>query len=124
MRGMLKKSKTFTLLEVMISLAVISISLTAILKSHALNIDRVTRARDSFIFTLLARGKMAEAEILGFSNVNDASGSFFNYPDFYWERRVSSTRFEDVKKIVLNVSRGEKKEEKSLELVLFLTKRI
>ena len=112
----------FTLLEVMIALAIITIALVTILYSHSLSIGRTTQARNILISSLLAQQKMAEAELLGFSAVDNAQGDFDEYPQFLWQRWVYKTPKDDFKKIVLRISWEDGQEKESTELISFLTK--
>lgn len=76
----------FTLLEVMISVAVIAISLTALLGLQSQSISLANEAKINTLAGLLAQSKMAqilgqEADILAAS-----SGDFGDdYPEFRWE---------------------------------------
>lgn len=64
MRRLRQKNAGFTLLEVMVAVAILAISLTAIFSSEAGAIKVHHRARKTTVGTMLARCKMAEVEQL------------------------------------------------------------
>jgi len=114
--------KGFSLLEVMVALAIIAISLVVILHCHSLSIQRTNQAKDILISSLLAQKKMAEAELLEFVAIGDAQGGFDEYPGFLWQRRIYNTPVEDFKKVVLLILWDEGENKRSTELVSFIAK--
>mgnify|MGYP005651656467 CR=1 FL=1 len=55
-------NRGFTLMEVMIALAILSMSMTVLLLTQSSSMDKISRARDLTVATLLARSKMIDAE--------------------------------------------------------------
>ncbi len=118
------KDTGFTLLEVMVALALMGIALVAILRSLAMSVDVSNESKNISIATLLAKGKMAELESLGFPDVGEASGDFGEEsPGFRWERRVSETGVEDLRKVVVRVLWQGDGNDKKVELVTLISKR-
>lgn len=82
----------FTLLEIMVSVAVISIVLVSVYKLHAQTIDMHRSARFYTTASLLAQQKMAELETLPIEDLADGSGDFGeDLPEYRW-----AASFEDV----------------------------
>jgi prepilin-type N-terminal cleavage/methylation domain-containing protein len=82
----------FTLLEVMIALAILSLTLVVMLRIVTNNVRATNHAKMTTAATFLARGKMVDLEtsvlINGFIDNNEtAKGNFKaqNYPQFSWE---------------------------------------
>jgi len=121
-RGMRDVKQGFTLLEVMIALAIIAISLVVILHSHALSISRVNQAKNILVSSLLAEEQMAEVEMLGFSKLKNSSGVCVDYPGFHWKRIVSPTPFDEVKKAVVHIFWEAEGSEKDFKLETYISK--
>ncbi len=85
----------FTLLEVMIALAILALSLVVLLEIATNNARATNHARLTTIATFLARGKMVQIEdgVLekGFSDINlDETGDFKDagYREFSWKSSI------------------------------------
>ena len=96
MKKMLSKSG-FTLLEVMISIAVLSISLLALMNSSGNTLITSGRAERISIATMLARSKMSDIEIElekqkikgEFPDEKEEEGKFDEpYDDFSWKMEI------------------------------------
>jgi general secretion pathway protein I len=92
---MRRAASGFTLLEIMVALAILSGSLVVMLSIVTNNVRATNHAKMTTAATLLARTKMAdiEDEILdnGFSESDEnAAGTFkdLGYPDFRWETSI------------------------------------
>lgn len=79
----------FTLLEVMVALAILSIALTSIYRLHGQTMVMSARARFYSQAPMLAQAKLAEMERQGLSESEDGSGDFGqDYPNYTWTVRV------------------------------------
>jgi general secretion pathway protein I len=102
----------FTLLEVMIALAVMSIVLVSVYRMHSQSLTMNTAARFYTVAPLLAQNKMAELEALSSEGFPDDSGDFGEqYPGYSWQTSISEVSSEvlgevanDLKRIDLTVS--------------------
>ena len=88
-------ARGFSLLEVVIALAILAMSLTVLLQTQMASIANAGRSRDLSIATMLARGKMIDIEQKlfhdGFSaNTESDSGTFSDegYPEISWKSQV------------------------------------
>ncbi|MEJ2038346.1 MAG: prepilin-type N-terminal cleavage/methylation domain-containing protein [Desulfosarcinaceae bacterium] len=79
----------FTLLEVMVALAILAITLTSIYRLHAQTMVMSARARFYSQAPMLAQAKLAEMERKGIENSEDASGDFGDeHPGYSWSVRI------------------------------------
>ena len=94
-------SSGFTLLEVMIAVAIIAIALMALLDSQSQGLSLANESRFNTTASLLAQGKMAEIEaITEKRNLVSDSGDFGDaFPDYAWQLSVQDVSFEGVDKI-------------------------
>jgi general secretion pathway protein I len=105
----------FTLLEVMIALAIMSIVLVSVYRMHSQSLTMNTAARFYTLAPLLAQNKMAELETLLSDGFSDNSGDFGEqYPGYSWRSSLTDVSSEvlgevanDLKRIDLTVSYNE-----------------
>jgi general secretion pathway protein I len=84
----------FTLLEVMVAVAIIAIGLTALLGSHSQSISLAGEANFNTTAALLAQKKMAELELSGFGGLSYDTGDFGEeFPGYRWEAKISQADF-------------------------------
>ena len=90
-------SSGFTLLEVMVALAVMSIVLVSVYRMHSQSLTMNTAARFYTQAPILAQGKMAEIKALSSSVFPTDSGDFGEqFPGYSWKAStvdVASERF-------------------------------
>lgn len=81
----LPEQQGFTLLEVLIAIAILAISLSAILGSQAQSLSLATEAQFNIHAASLAKAKLAEYES-GVTPLEDGDGDFGDdFPGFVWE---------------------------------------
>ena len=107
----------FTLLEVMIAVAVLAIALVSLLGSQSQTLSVATVARFDTVAALLAQEKMAEIRLQDFEQVESESGIFEEgFNEFSWTTEVSPVLEDDIsipdtegmlKQVVLTVALGE-----------------
>jgi general secretion pathway protein I len=102
----------FTLIEVMVSLAVVAIALVALLGLQHTTLQSVVRASEMTKAALLAQELMTRAETGQFPAVGVTTGNFETthprqYPNFRWEQSVEpSAVFPDVRKVRVRIRYG------------------
>lgn len=102
----------FTLLEVMIALAVMSIVLVSVYRMHSQSLTMNTAARFYTLAPLLAQNKMAELEMHAADGFPEDSGDFGEqYPGYSWRTSLGEVSSEvlgevanDLKQIDLTIS--------------------
>ena len=74
----------FTLLEVVIAVAIVGVALMMLLSSVNRNLDIAAKSRDAQIAALLAQQMLTDIELEGFPDIREEEGDFENYPGFSW----------------------------------------
>ena len=105
----------FTLLEVMIAIAIIAITLVAVFGSQSQSLSLANEAKFNTTAPLLAQSKMAEFEAINPEYLTSNSGDFGdNFPNYQWNLTVSDVSFvgadealDYLKRIDLNLFYGE-----------------
>ena len=102
----------FTLLEVLIAIAVLGIALLALLALEHQDLQSVIRGQDVSRAAMLAQALMTQAELQRFPPVGRSSGDFDRmyagqYPNFRWTRSVEpSPVFPGLRKVEIHVLYG------------------
>ena len=110
-----KEDSGFTLLEVMVAIALIAIALTAVLGSQSQSVSLAGEARFNTTAALLAQTKMAEIELKDPEDLTADSGDFGeDFPGYTWQSSVSNVMFDradnvsdHLKQVDLTISWGE-----------------
>ena len=85
-------NKGFTLLEVMIAVALIAIALTTLLGSQSQSVSFANSAKFETMAALLAQSKMSEIATQEAGAITNDSGDFGDdYPGYRWEVNVNDT---------------------------------
>ena len=81
--------KGFTLLEVLVAMAVLTIALTSIYKLHGQTMVMSGKARFLTLAPQLAQVKLAEIEGQPFQDIGDGSGDFGeDHPNYQWKLSI------------------------------------
>ncbi|MQY76093.1 MAG: type II secretion system protein GspI [Spirochaeta sp.] len=114
------KKNGFTLLEVMIAMAILAITLVVVFQSQSQSISMAGRARFATTASLLAQSRMSEIEAANSENVVSDSGDFGDdFPDYSWQVDVTGTEIEYLNKIEVTVVNEKMKSNNSYRLVLY-----
>jgi len=90
------KCSGFTLLEVMVAIAIIAIALTAVLGSQSQSLSLASEAKFSTTAAFLAQGKMAEIEAEKAEDLTSDSGDFGeDFPGYGWELSVNDVTLDE-----------------------------
>ena len=115
----------FTLLEVMIAMAILAITLVAVFQSQSQSISMAGSSRFLTTASLLSQSKMTEIEALDMKDVKTENGDFGEgFPDYIWRVEVKDTELENVKKIEMTVTHNRMTRNNNylLELYRFVPK--
>lgn len=113
----LNNSSGFTLLEVMISIAILALALPILLGLRNWDLDLQSRAADITAATMLAQEKLIEAELNSVFPLGETTGDFRNPPPGYqalgdianradkyrWKRIVTSTPLNAVREVKIQI---------------------
>jgi general secretion pathway protein I len=113
-----KTSQTgFTLLEVMVAVAIIAMSFVSLLGSQSQSISIAGISRFETIAAMLAREKLTELQLTGFDQAGNSAGRFEDeFTDYSWQAEVKELSEDEtgiadsdgmLKLVILEVSRGE-----------------
>jgi general secretion pathway protein I len=113
-----KADDGFTLLEVMVAIALIAIALMAVLGSQSQSVSLAGEARFNTTAALLAQSKMAEIESQNPEDLTADSGDFGeDFPGYTWKLAVSNVTLDrpenvsdHLKQVDLTVAWGEDEE--------------
>ena len=101
---MLKKKTGFTLLEVMIAMAILAIALVAVFQMQSQSISMASESRFMTTASLLAQSKMAGIEAkTSLANQNQKGDFAPDYPEYAWTIQVTDTQIAKLKRIEVNV---------------------
>jgi general secretion pathway protein I len=106
------KTRGFTLLEVMIAMAVLGIAMLALMGLQDQSMHSVIRGQEITRAAMLAQTVMAETELQRFPDLGQTHGNFRQwfgdqFPSFVWQRIVEpSGAFPDVRKVQVIVQYG------------------
>jgi general secretion pathway protein I len=109
-----RKAAGFTLLEVMVAMAVLGIALLALLSLHHQSLQSVIHSRDISRAGMLCQTIMTQAELEQFPRLGVTKGNFeryfpSQYQKFRWERDVAESGvFPDVRQVKVIVFYGPK----------------
>jgi general secretion pathway protein I len=113
----------FTLLEVLVAMAVLAVALVSLLGLYNRSLLLSTRAQRLSTATLLVQEMLTRTQIEGKNALRVTSGDFTElhpgqYPEFRWHRTLSPTQLEGLWELRVGVSWGEREDE-TCELTLF-----
>ena len=109
----------FTLLEVMVALAIMAGVILTVLGSVNYHLDSIAAERDNTALTLLARTRLVELEQQG-GLQQKSEGTFAPlHPDVTWRAELFPTKVPALQKLVVTVQRsGDKREVALVRYVL------
>ena len=102
----MKQNKTsgFTLMEVMIAMAILAIALVAVFQLQSQSISMSTDSRFMTTAALLAQSKMVDVEAASTLTNHKEDGDFgLDYPQYTWRLEVGDTQLPQFKKIEITV---------------------
>ena len=117
----------FTLVEVMVALAVVAVALPALLMSLYQQVDSTAYLRDRSLASLVAANKLVELRLLSRARQSllkgrDSGVEELGERDWYWWIESTPTEVEQFYRLEIRVAAGEDDEQQPLHtLVAFLS---
>jgi len=98
------KNKGFTLIEVMIAMAILAAVLVVVFQLQSQSISMSTDSRFMTTAALLAQSKMAEVEAGSILDTNSKDGDFgTDFPDYTWHLDIGDTQIPRFRRIEITV---------------------
>jgi type II secretion system protein I len=98
----------FTLLEVMVTVAILAIALVAILKANFQSLEALAESREATTATLLAANKLEEVEAVGVDRWTEFQGDFGEeHTDLSWRVESDQTTVPGLVRVVVTVQRQD-----------------
>ncbi len=108
--------KGFTLLEVMIALAIMTGTLLTVIGAFNHHLSLVGRDREETVALLLARGKLEELEMTPMESLTGQEGTFApDRPDLSWKLTLKPTAVTGLRQLTLTVQWDDKQKSLSLD---------
>ena len=96
----------FTLLEVMVAMAILAIALTGVYRLQSQTMVMSTKARFYSVAPLLAQAKLSEIERADLSDIGNDSGDFgAQYPGYSWSLEAAPVPMDLLENISYNMLR-------------------
>ena len=124
----------FTLLEVLLAIAVLAIALPILLGLRNFDLDLHSRATELRAATLLAQEKLLEAELAGVYPIGETGGDFRNAPlgapttvsasdraaGYTWKRTIAPTPLPLIREVRIKVSWPRGVSEETMEVSTYV----
>jgi general secretion pathway protein I len=114
-----KQNDGFTLLEVMVALAIIAFAVVTYVHSQNTSVALLNESTNVTVGTLLAQGRMVVLEGSGLPGPLEREGTFDDpeYASFRWKERVVSTPLPNILEAHVEVSWDDNRGRRSVELI-------
>ncbi|MBH0198447.1 MAG: prepilin-type N-terminal cleavage/methylation domain-containing protein [Nitrospira sp.] len=124
----------FTLLEVLLAIALLAIALPILLGLRNFDLDLHQRATELRAATLLAQEKLVEAELVGVYPIGETTGDFRNAPlgapatvaagdrapGYKWKRTIAPTSLPLIREVRIKVSWPRGVSEEAVEVSTYV----
>jgi general secretion pathway protein I len=115
----------FTLLEVMIAMAILATTLIVVFQSQSQSISMANDSRSLTVMSLLAQSKMADMESITTLPEGVSNGNFgVDYPDYDWRIDISQSEIISFYKVEVVVRNSHLSDKKAYHLVFYRPKSI
>jgi general secretion pathway protein I len=111
---MVRSHNGFTLLEVMVALAIMATVILTLLGSVNYHLGVIGSEQDSTVLTIIARIRMAELIQQGPLQQKSEGTMAPKHPELTWNSELFPTSLPELKKLVLKVRRSGSKQEVTL----------
>lgn len=118
------KQKAFTLLEVLVALAVLTLGLGTVIKVAGGQATQLAYLKDKTIALWVANNKANEIQLTDWPSTGTSSGheSMANQ-EWQWKMKVSNTEDKDLRRLDIEVNRENEEDEPLVRFIAFTGKR-
>jgi general secretion pathway protein I len=119
---MLRRQRGFTLVEVLVALAVLAIALTAVMRTMAQAIDATATLRERNVALWVAQNQLAEHQMRRDWPATDTKDgdTEIGGEKWFWREQVSATPEATIRRIEITIRRQADSEETQARLVGYL----
>ena len=94
----------FTLIEIMVALAIVATALVTLLGSHLMSLNLAHKHKEQSLAAMLGRMKMEETAIIPYDSLVGDSGDFApEHPEVGWEIEVSDASADDLEEVKITM---------------------
>ena len=116
----LKKQLAFTLLEVLVALAVLAMGMGAVIKVVSSQAIQVNYLKEKTIAQWIASNKANEVQLAAWPATGTSGGSeFMAQQEWSWKLTVSNTPDKDIRRLDIEVSRADEQGEPVVRFIAF-----
>ncbi len=122
----LKDGEGFTLVEILVTLAILSTVLPALLQVISANVRNQALSDNRTTALYLIKHRMAEIEMEGYPEVGEASGEFGDNSRYQWHsviQEIESEEIAAITRIQVTVSWQHRGKERSISMHTFIADR-
>ena len=125
-RSVSTKEDGFTLVEILVTLAIMAAVLPALLNAFASAARNQALSDNSTTALYLLKFQMAQIEMEGFPDVGEASGEFGENSRYRWDsiiEDIESEEIENIRRVQVTVTWIHKNRERSMSMTTFVADR-
>lgn len=124
MKQLTRYQKAFTLLEVLVALAILTMGLGTVLKVAGSQTSQLAYLKDKTIALWVANNKANEVQLDKWPSTGTSSGhEFMANQEWQWKLKVSNTIDKDLRRLDIEVKRADEKGEPVIRFISFTGKR-
>jgi len=117
------KQKAFTLLEVLVALAILTLGLGTVIKVAGSQASQLAYLKDKTIALWVANNKANEIQLQSWPSTGTSSGhEFMANQEWNWKLKVSNTADKDLRRLDIDVNRANEKGEPVVRFISFTGK--
>ena len=116
-------NKGFTLLEIVVALAIAAMTLPALLQAFSNGIRNYSVIENKTTAYYLLKLKMGQVEMTGYPEVGSDEGDFGEDSRFKWATEITESDIEGLREVVVTILWDERGRERSIELSTYMADR-
>lgn len=120
----IRNQKAFTLLEVLVALAVLTMGLGTVIKVAGSQASQLAYLKDKTIALWVANNKVNEVQLDEWPSTGTSKGhEFMAQRDWNWKLKVSNTEDKELRRLDIEVNHANKEGEPLVRFIAFTGKR-